>query len=187
VSVSTLVLLNGPPASGKSTIAARLVLRRDLALNLDVDLIRALLGDWKTRPADAGVAARRLALTMARSHLESGHDVIVPQFLARPEFIEQLAATAAVAGARFVEIALILNRPDAIAAFERRSARPDSTAHRDAAEAVTAAGGRRALETMYDNFMTLLETRLDALRVDVSIGDVDETTNEVDALINTGG
>ena len=56
--MATLVLLNGPPASGKSTIAARLVGGRPLALNLDIDVIRSLLGDWKARPPEAGVAAR---------------------------------------------------------------------------------------------------------------------------------
>ena len=136
-----LVLLNGPPASGKSTIAGRLITQRPLALNLDVDVIRSLLGDWKARPADAGIAARRLAVAMALGHLASGNDVIVPQFLARAEFIEQLAETTATVGARFVEIALILSRADAVAAFRRRSAQPATAAHRDAAEAVDAAGG----------------------------------------------
>ena len=101
-----LVLLNGPPASGKSTIAGRLITQRPLALNLDIDVIRSLLGDWKARPADAGIAARRLAVAMALGHLASGNDVIVPQFLARAEFIEQLAETTATVSARFVEIAV---------------------------------------------------------------------------------
>ena len=104
----TLVLLNGPPASGKSTIAARLVAERPLALNLDIDVVRSLLGDWKARPPEAGIAVRRLALVMAREHLGSGHDVIVPQFLAKAEFIDQLADSAGSIGAEFVEIALMI-------------------------------------------------------------------------------
>jgi predicted kinase len=181
--VPTLVLLNGPPASGKSTIAGRLVARRSLALNLDIDVIRALLGDWKARPADAGIAARRLALAMALEHLASGIDVIVPQFLARAEFIEQLAETTAAADARFVEVALILSRPDAVAAFRRRSAQPATAAHRDAAEAVDTAGGISALETMYDDFMTLLQGRDSAHRVEVTVGDIDGTVDEVESAI----
>ena len=183
--MSTLVLLNGPPASGKSTIAARLVAQRPLALNLDIDVIRSHLGDWKARPDDAGVAARRLALTMARSHLDSGNDVIVPQFLARAEFIEQLAATTSAADSRFVEIALILSRPDAIAAFARRSAEPETQVHRDAAAAVIAAGGLSALETMHDDFMTLLQGRESAQRVEVILGDIGGTVDKVESVINT--
>jgi predicted kinase len=178
-----LVLLNGPPASGKSTIAGRLITQRPLALNLDIDVIRSLLGDWKARPADAGIAARRLAVAMALGHLAAGNDVIVPQFLARAEFIEQLAETTATAGARFVEIALILSRADAVAAFRRRSAQPATAAHRDAAEAVNAAGGISALETMYDDFMTLLQGREAAQRVEVTIGDIDGTVDRVESAI----
>lgn len=38
--MAMLVLLNGPPASGKSTIAQRLVDSRSLSLNLDIDIVR---------------------------------------------------------------------------------------------------------------------------------------------------
>lgn len=177
-------MLNGPPASGKSTIAARLVARRPLALNLDIDLIRSLLGSWKARPADAGVAARRLALAMAHDHLASGLDVIVPQFLAHVEFIDELARGADIVGARFVEIALMMDRPDAVAAFQRRSARPESTQHRDAAEAVAADGGTAALEAMYDTFIEMMRERTSALVVDVKVGDVDATAAQVEAAID---
>ncbi len=103
---AALILLNGPPASGKSTLAGRLVSLRPLALNLDIDLVRGQLGQWLDRPADAGLAARALAIAMIDTHLGSGCDVVVPQLLARPDFIEQLEAVAAARGAEFVEIAL---------------------------------------------------------------------------------
>ena len=180
----TLVLLNGPPACGKSTIAARLVAERPLALNLDIDVVRSLLGDWKARSSEAGVAVRRLALAMAREHLGSGNDVIVPQFLARAEFIDQLADSAGSTGAEFVEIALMISRADAVAAFERRSAQPESAAHRDAFEAVTEAGGVGALAIMYDNFMDLMQGRESARRVEVSIGDIDGTVAKVEFAIS---
>ena len=81
--MATLVLLNGPPASGKSTLAARFVSEHPMALNLDVDVIRGLLRRWIDQPVDAGLAARRLAIPMTQAHLESGHHVIVPQFVGR--------------------------------------------------------------------------------------------------------
>lgn len=70
--VGMLVLLNGPPASGKSTIAARLVAARPLALRLDVDVVRSLLGAWIDQPNDAGLAAQELAVSMARTHRVGG-------------------------------------------------------------------------------------------------------------------
>ena len=58
----TLIFLNGAPGSGKSTLARRLVDSRPLALLLDVDTLRAQLGDWQRDPGAAGPAARRIAL-----------------------------------------------------------------------------------------------------------------------------
>lgn len=49
-----LILLNGPPAVGKSTLACRYAADRTLTLNLDVDAVRRLIGGWRddlgTRP-----------------------------------------------------------------------------------------------------------------------------------------
>jgi hypothetical protein len=64
--VPLLLLINGLPGSGKSTLAARYVADRPLALCLDVDVVRGLLGAWTDVPHEAGLLARRLALTMAR-------------------------------------------------------------------------------------------------------------------------
>lgn len=48
--MAVLVVLNGPPASGKSTIAKRFVEARPLSLNLDVDVVRGMLGGWLNDP-----------------------------------------------------------------------------------------------------------------------------------------
>ena len=181
-----LVLLNGPPASGKSTIAAHLIARRPLALNLDIDVIRALLGDWKARPADAGIAARRLRARRWRSSTSARATTCsCPSSSPGPTSSTSSPETAATAGARFVEIALLLSRADAIAAFERRSRAPATTAHRDAAEAVEHAGGPKALATMYDDFAALLQGRHSAHRVDVRIGDIDGTVAAVESAIDS--
>jgi predicted kinase len=132
--VAALIFLNGPSASGKSTLAARLVERRPLALNIDI--VRGQLGRWLDDPNAAGLAARALALAMIDTHLRAGHDVVIPQFLARPDFIEELSRTAHAADAHFVELALEIPRSDAIAAFVERSADPADQTHVDAAALV---------------------------------------------------
>lgn len=124
-----LVLINGAPGSGKSTLAHRVAQHAPLTLALDVDTLKHSFGAWDTDPVAAGLLARRLALAVAREHLRSGHDVIVPQYLARTEFIEQLSETAASESAEFIEIMLVLD-PDTLA--QRLAARaecPDRPGH----------------------------------------------------------
>ncbi|MBE8521638.1 ATP-binding protein [Amycolatopsis sp. H6(2020)] len=105
-----LLLLNGPPASGKSTLARRYAEDHPPALALDVDRIRAMLGGWRESPGEAGLLARDIAVAAARTHLGAGHDVVVPQLVARPGFPERLEALASECGASFHEVVLLPGR-----------------------------------------------------------------------------
>lgn len=179
--MADLILLNGPPASGKSTIAMAFVAERPLALNLDIDVVRGLLGAWMTQPAEAGLAARRLALAMARVHLMHGLDVIVPQYVARESFIRELEHEARSCGARFVELVLYLSRDAALDSFSQRQS-SDIPTHRDAQDLVDLSGDT-ALGDMYDTLEELLASRPSAVRVGVVRDDIPETYRRVDAAV----
>ena len=180
-----LVLLNGPPASGKSTIARRLATTRPLSLCLDVDVVRGLLGGWIESPTEAGLAARELAIEMARAHLRAGHDVVVPQFVGRAEFVEQLERTAAESDATFVELALVLERDVARRAFEERSAAPTDEVHRDAIALVERSVSPDPLGDMFDRFVELVAQRPNTRCVDVTWGDIDATVERVERVLPT--
>ncbi|EWM16664.1 AAA family ATPase [Kutzneria sp. 744] len=147
-----LLLLNGPPGVGKSTVAARYVDEHPLALNLDIDLLRAQLGRWQDDPTSAGRLARELAVAAARTHLRSGHDVVVPQFLARVEFIDRLAALADEVGVDFVEVILLDSKENTRRRFQERD---DTSKAVDPLE----------LSTMHDRLLALVPTRPHALTV----------------------
>lgn len=98
--------LNGPIGVGKSAIAGGLIASRRLALNLDIDELRVRLGGWR-KDAEAKAVARSLGFGLARSHLESGYDVVLPQLLVRFEVIDEVASIAASAGAEFIEVVLV--------------------------------------------------------------------------------
>ncbi|MCA9860138.1 MAG: AAA family ATPase, partial [Thermomicrobiales bacterium] len=129
--MALLILINGAPGSGKSTLGRLLVDERPLALLLDIDTLRGQLGCWDDDPGTAGLTARRLAIAMVRTHLGAGLDVIVPQFLMRPTFLRELELVAQESGSRFVEIALISSPEEAAARFETRRDSQDAN-HQDA-------------------------------------------------------
>lgn len=60
--MARLVLINGAPASGKSTLAQMYVDEHPLTLALDIDVVRAMLGRWgwttPPRPASPRAAWR---------------------------------------------------------------------------------------------------------------------------------
>ena len=183
--MALLVLLNGPPASGKSTVAARLVDRRPLALNLDIDLVRGQLGRWLDDSTAAGLAARALALAMARTHLTAGHDVFVPQFLARPGFAEELAAMAAECGAGFVSVALVIDRDTARSSLAARSREPTEATHRDAAAMVERSAMDDPVGAMFDRWCDYLDTQQHVERIDAVRDEIDATVHAVEQLLAT--
>lgn len=178
-----LMLLNGPPASGKSTLAARWCADHPLALNLDIDVVRGLLGSWADNPHEAGLAARRLALAMIRTHLRQGHSVVVPQYLARVDFILELEALAGEMNTPFVEVVLTMSRDEAVAAFESRRARPENQTHRDAAVLVDAATGPDPVAEMFDRLEAMLAVRPETKRVPVVRGDIEATLARLVAAV----
>lgn len=189
VSVTTprLLLLNGLPGSGKSTLARRYVADRPLALCLDVDVVRGLLGAWMDAPTEAGLLARRLALAMARVALGEGYDVVVPQFLARPEFVGQLRALAEELDAGFAEVVLVDDPDRARARLARRAAAPADDVQRDAHTLLDRGGGLDAVRELHERLHRSLADRPEAGRVRPVVGDVERTYRAVLACLEGAG
>ncbi|MFD2796144.1 AAA family ATPase [Promicromonospora vindobonensis] len=106
-----LILLNGLPGVGKSTLAAAWSARHPGTLNLDIDVVRSLISG---AAPDTAEPARALGLAMAVEHLRGGHDVVVPQLVARTDQVPRFADAAGTAGARFVHV--LLEAPDDLVA-----------------------------------------------------------------------
>lgn len=173
-----VIVLNGPPGSGKSTVARRYADEHPPALNLDIDRIRALVGGWRDDPGRAGRLARAIALAAARTHLAAGHDVVIPQFLARPEFLGQVERLAEESGAELHEIVLLDGKESTVRRFAERTRGSADPVHADAAELLERAGGLGALPGMYDELLALAATRPAATVVRVH-GGVNETYRDV--------
>jgi hypothetical protein len=145
-----------------------------LTLNLDIDRIRDLIGCWPEHIETAGLLARSVALASARVHLCAGHDVVVPQLLARPSFIEQAAALADELGSAFHEVVLVDSKQNAIHRFIDRSRTSAERGHRTAGEMLERQGGLVELEAMYDRLMALVATRPATKVVRTRAGEIEQ-------------
>jgi predicted kinase len=174
-----LILLNGPPAIGKSTLAQRYVDEHPLALNLDLDSVRRMLGAWEQHPIEAGLLARAMTLEMARVHLGAGHEVVIPQYLGRPQFLQQAEQVAGQLGVPFAEFVLMDGRDNAVRRFAERTDAAVTTAHVEAGLLIERLGGRPALEAMYDRLLLVLSHRPQAKVIPSREDAIDETYAEL--------
>jgi predicted kinase len=136
-----LLLVNGPPGVGKSTLARRYADEHPRSLVVEVDALRTQLGGWSTDEGSKQVA-RDLALDLITGHLSRGYDVIVPQYLGRPAFRDRLDALASELGVPFVEVVLLAPRDTVEARFRTRRSTLEGGGHPEADvpdEAVAAA------------------------------------------------
>jgi predicted kinase len=114
-----LILLNGPPASGKSTLARRYVDEHDGAALVEVDALRMTLPNWEKDEASR-LVARELAGAATVDHLDAGRDVVMAQYFGRLGYIVVLEDLAREHGATFVEVILATAAPLAIDRFRAR-------------------------------------------------------------------
>lgn len=123
---------------------------------------------------------RRLALALAEAHLRSGSDVIAPQYLGRPAFIEELAATAEKTGADFIEIVLVVEDDEVRRRFHsrRRSGQAHPAAEVDDVDALITESQALLRE--------IAASRPGTIDVDAH-GDVATVAARVTAVVETAG
>ncbi len=117
--IARLILVNGAPASGKSTLARRYVDDHDQGVLVEIDSLRMTLPNWEQDDATR-LAARDLAASAVVEHLGAGRDVMMAQYFGRLGYIVALEAMALQHDATFVEVVLAIDAAHAIDRFRAR-------------------------------------------------------------------
>jgi hypothetical protein len=146
-----------------------------LSLNLDIDRIRDLIGRWNDDPHTAGLLARAIALSAARAHLAGGYDVVIPQFLGRADFLEQVEQVAQDIGADFHEIVLLDRKANALSRFAERSRAAVNSEHIQAQEMLDRDGGVEQLGAWYDRLVALIAGRPRAKVIPTNAGQIEQS------------
>ncbi|MGS0688357.1 AAA family ATPase [Nakamurella sp. GG22] len=177
--MARLVHLNGPPGIGKSTVAAMYADRNPGTLNLDVDRVHQLVGGWQDEEIDTWPVVSPLVRAMAASHLRSGRDVVMPQYLGKLSEITAFADLSAAHGAEFREVLLLDDRGASIRRFDRRADDVDDPWIRHHHRLVGQRGGPALLGRMYDDLLDVVSGRPGVTIVPSVLGAVEGTVELV--------
>lgn len=154
-----LILLDGFAGVGKTTLAKRYVADHPLAMDLEGDEIIVMLGQWIQYEDKARELLFELGKAMVTTHLETGHDVIVPCLPTNIEHQRAFEDIATRTGAQFFEVVLVTEREEAIQRLLKRG-----TWGEEGTDPLTEAD-LPIIEKLYDDMDRTLAERPDAVRI----------------------
>lgn len=174
--VARLILINGMPGLGKSTLARRYAADRPGTLVCDIDVLRTFISGWRDDFGGAGARIRPAALGMITGYLRDSGDVVLPQLLASVAELERFERAAEEAGAEMVHVMLTADTDDAVRRFHRRDDGSDPW-HAIVEELVAEDGGDGTLRA-YAPMLADLVARRPAIRQVSSVEGDQEATYE---------
>lgn len=174
-----LILLNGPLGVGKSTLAKRYAQQHPLAVAIDIDEVRFLIGSFREFPEQSLQMAFEMAASIGRVALRRGHDIAVAQILTKPAQFELFEELADQTSAKLHEILLYTEKEAAIGRFVLRGRqkgwplgyKPDGLIGRN--------GGLVRVAEKYDEMLHLAKNRPQTKIINSVQGDAEATYNDI--------
>ena len=156
--MARLVLINGAPGVGKSTLAMRYGDAHPGTLVLEIDTMRTMVAGWQRDVVGVGERIRSTALAAATAYLREGGDVLVPQLLGSAGQVARFEQAALDGDAGFVHVLLTATDEEVVRRFRGRGDDHPWSAHVRAI--VDEAGGDEALREWGRRLALLEGTRL---------------------------
>ena len=185
--MARFIHLNGPPGIGKSTVASAFADRHAGVLNLDIDQVTTLIGGWSDSFSDSFGLAIHLAAAMARAHLASGHDVIMPQMMTNVNAAElaDFESAAAAAGAEYCQLLLTARVETSVERCTERAKAGDP--RQDVISKVIAEnGGRDFLRDLHAQVAQFTTGRQPHAVIDCEHLTVEQTRRAIEAALASG-
>lgn len=174
-----LILINGNPGMGKTTLAQRYIDEHPMTLNLDIDNIWIMMGQWQQSRPQSDKQKLKYAYAIADMHLADGYDVIVPNLMQSTDQYLRFEAIAGAHKALFKEIVLLSTPEDAI---ERCKARARGMGYKDGFRpggVLDTSGRELALAHMHETMLTTVATRKNIICIESVAGDASGTYSKL--------
>jgi predicted kinase len=169
--MTRLIHLNGAPGVGKSTLARRYAADHPGVLLCDVDALRTMISGWQDDDEAAG-RSRTAALAMITGYLRTGHDVVLPQLVARVDQLSRFAVAAHDAGAAHVHVMLTADPETLVRRFRDRAEAADDEWTTYATAWWDAQGGDDAIRTWAAQLDTLPALRVPSTALETTYRDL---------------
>lgn len=174
-----LIILNGSLGIGKSTLAKRYGEEHPLTLVLDIDNVWAMLSHWRQEKELSAPLSKRMAIEMARTNLQAGHDVIIPQILQTTELADSFKKLAKDCNANYFEVLLNVSKEEAIRRFIKRGKEQGSPTGFRPGGIIDTSGRELKLAKMYDNMTEVVNSRPHVIKIEPVLGDIDGTYQDL--------
>ena len=180
-----LIVLNGNPGMGKSTLSQRYVDEHPMTLHLDIDRLWHMLGQWQASMPQSERQKYKFAYALADVHLADGQDVIVADHIQQAEIYQRFQKIAESHNAVYVEVVLLSTLEDAI---ERCKTRAKNMGYQTGFRpgGVLDTNGREAkLANMHQNMLAAVATREHMIRIASIEGDIEGTYQQLHNVITS--
>ncbi|MGB4759618.1 MAG: AAA family ATPase [Candidatus Saccharimonadales bacterium] len=181
--LSKLLILSGAPSAGKSTLAQRYAENNPLALRLDIDRVRELIGGWQTYQPESNILKMELSYAMAATHLSGGHDVVVAQHIPDARQYERFEDIAKQTGSMLCEVLLYMPADEAVRrCIARGKAMGYQTGFRPGG-VLESSGGEKKLRAMHAEMIAATSHRPNLHVIRSHQGMIDQTYTQVLAAL----